>query len=67
LIRTQYGSLAVDDIKKFLSDHSGYPTSICRHEEVSATVASLIAEPAERRMLVAFGNPCEHRYATYSM
>ena len=67
LIQTKYGSLAVDDLKRFLSDHSGYPTSICRHEGVSATVASLIAEPAERRMLVAFGNPCEHRYATYSM
>jgi isopenicillin-N N-acyltransferase-like protein len=67
LIRTQYGSLTVDDIKGFLSDHAGYPASICRHGGESATVASMIAEPGERRMHVAFGHPCEHHYLTYSL
>jgi isopenicillin-N N-acyltransferase like protein len=67
LIQAKFGALAVDDFKKFLSDHTGYPTSICRHNGVSLTVASLIAEPAEGRMHVTFGNPCGKHYVTYSM
>ncbi len=67
LIKSRYGSINVDDIKQFLSDHSGYPTSICRHDGGMRTVASLISEPARRRMHVALGNPCQHRYVTYSM
>ncbi len=67
LIKSRYGSLEVDDIKRFLSDHSGYPTSICRHDSRMRTVASMISEPARRRMHVAAGNPCQHRYVTYSM
>src|SRR5262245_48275846 len=72
LIRADFGSLTVDRMKGHLSDHSDHPTSICRHAELPAagtmrTVASMIAEPAERRMHVALGNPCTSRYVTYSM
>jgi isopenicillin-N N-acyltransferase-like protein len=67
LIQAKFGSLALDDTKKFLSDHRGYPVSICRHAGASLTVASMISEPAERRMHVAFGNPCANHYATYGM
>lgn len=67
LVESRYGSIEVNDVKRFLSDHSGYPTSICRHDKGMRTVASLIAEPARRCMHVAVGNPCQHRYATYSM
>lgn len=67
LVESRYGSITVEDIQHFLSDHSGYPTSICRHDKSMRTVASLIAEPAEGRMHVAIGNPCQHRYVTYSL
>jgi predicted choloylglycine hydrolase len=67
LIQSRYGSIGVDDIKSFLSDHSGYPTSICRHGGGMQTVVSMISEPAARRMHVALGNPCQHGYTTYSM
>jgi isopenicillin-N N-acyltransferase like protein len=67
LIRSKYGTLSVADIQSFLRDHSGRPTSICRHEAQSQTVASLIAEPERRRLHVAAGNPCQSRYVTYSM
>src|SRR5215472_16166050 len=67
LINSRYGSIEVDDIKRFLSDHSGYPTSICRHGGGMQTVVSMISEPAARRMHVALANPCQHRYVTYSM
>jgi predicted choloylglycine hydrolase len=67
LIKSRFGSMEVDDVKRFLSDHSGYPTSICRHDSKMVTAASLIAEPARRCMHVAIGNPCQHRYVTHSM
>jgi isopenicillin-N N-acyltransferase-like protein len=67
LIRSRYGSLTVADMQAFLRDHSGKPTSICRHDGDSRTVASLIAEPARRSLHVAAGNPCESRYVRYSM
>ncbi len=67
LIRTRFGAIAVDDLKAFLSDHSGRPTSICRHDGDSRTVAAIVAEPAARRMHVTAGNPCESRLVTYSM
>jgi isopenicillin-N N-acyltransferase-like protein len=67
LIQSRFGSIKVDDIKRFLSDHSGRPTSICRHGGGMVTVASMISEPARRCMHVAIGNPCQHRYVTYSM
>ena len=61
------GSITVDDLKKYLSDHDGHPTSICRHDRESCTVASIIAEPGRRQMHVAVGNPCQNGYVTYSM
>jgi isopenicillin-N N-acyltransferase-like protein len=72
LLRADFGSIAVDRMKAHLSDHSNHPTSICRHPQTPAvgplrTVASMIAEPAFRRMHVALGNPCNGRYVTYSM
>ena len=67
LIETRFGSITVDDIRHFLSDHSGYPTSICRHDKSMRTVASLIAIPAQRSLHVAAGNPCQNGYVTYTM
>ena len=60
----------LDAAKAILRDHHNPPSSICRHKaEKSAygtdqwiSVASVIAEPAERRLHVAFGNPCENDY-----
>jgi len=70
LIRLDFGSLTLDRMKAHLSDHSNQPVGICRHAEGPGsmrTVASMIAEPAFRRMHVALGNPCNSRHVTYSM
>jgi isopenicillin-N N-acyltransferase-like protein len=67
LIGSRFGALSVADIKTFLADHNGYPTSICRHDGNARTVASIISEPGRRRMHVAVGNPCENRHATYEL
>jgi protein-tyrosine-phosphatase/predicted choloylglycine hydrolase len=77
LVGGKFGSLTAEDMKGFLADHAGQPTSICRHPHagpdhpsVSArgrTVASLIAEPAAGRLHVSRGNPCTAGYHVYSL
>jgi isopenicillin-N N-acyltransferase-like protein len=65
--------VSIDDARAILSDHDGFPTSICRHpNDDPATgwqrsVISIILEPGERRMHVSNGNPCENEYDTYLM
>jgi isopenicillin-N N-acyltransferase-like protein len=77
LVAGKVGRLTVDDLKQFLADHSGQPTSICRHPHdgpdhpsVSArgrTAASIIAEPGRGRLHVSQGNPCTEPYITYQL
>jgi isopenicillin-N N-acyltransferase-like protein len=77
LVAGRRGQLTLEDLKRFLADHSGHPLSICRHPHdgpdhpsVSArgrTTASLIAEPARRLLHVTRGNPCVNAYATYRL
>lgn len=77
LVSDKFGTISVDDMKRFLADHDGFPTSICRHPHdgpdhpsVSArglTAASLIAEPEAGRMHVSRGNPCTEGYEMYRL
>jgi isopenicillin-N N-acyltransferase-like protein len=78
LIREKFGSsITADDVKGFLSDYDRHPTSICRHprtddvsmvfETAGMTAASIVAEPAQRRMHVSLGNHCESKFVTYAM
>ena len=65
------GRVSIDHAKTLLSDHDGYPTSICRHPNDDSntgwqrSVISIILEPSENRMQVSNGNPCENQYETY--
>ncbi|MBP38122.1 MAG: C45 family autoproteolytic acyltransferase/hydrolase [Dehalococcoidia bacterium] len=68
----QNGSgVSLDDAKKLLSDHDGFPTSICRHPNEhpntgwQRSVVSIILEPSENQMHVSNGNPCENSYEIY--
>jgi isopenicillin-N N-acyltransferase like protein len=72
LIREHYGSLTPELMMELLADHQGHPNSICRHVDPeippalsSMSAASLIMVPAEGRMYVASGPPCENGYAEY--
>ncbi|MEE8046961.1 MAG: C45 family peptidase [Dehalococcoidia bacterium] len=62
---------SIEDAKALLSDHDGFPTSICRHPNDDPktgwqrSVISIILEPGENRMHVTNGNPCESAYETY--
>lgn len=77
LVSEKFGSITLADVQRFLSDHHGHPVSICRHPHegpsesmlgnAGKTVAALIAEPQERRLHIARGNPCENPFATFSL
>jgi isopenicillin-N N-acyltransferase-like protein len=69
LIRTKLGVLDVASMETFLSDHQGFPTSICRHEKLPGfwTSASLVAVPQKGLMYVCAGNPCEGEFVEYQV
>lgn len=51
-----------DQILEAFKDHSGFPTSLCRHEdgpERHTTTASVIMRLRSREMSIAYGPPCE--------
>ena len=67
LVRQNLGTLDVPTMQRFLSDHDGFPTSICRHERLPGfwTAASMVAVPQHGVMYVCAGNPCEGEYVEY--
>ena len=77
LIRARFGQIGVEDVKQFLRDRAGQPSSICRLAQTTdsaaswvtagITVASIIAEPRERRLHVAVGNRAETPFTVYEM
>jgi len=66
------GLVSLEAAKALLSDHEGFPTSICRHPNDDPktgwqrTVISIIVEPENKRMHISNGNPCENAYETYN-
>jgi isopenicillin-N N-acyltransferase-like protein len=68
------GTDLVDLAMSVLRDHANAPESICGHwndadpaQDQSVTTVSMVWEPAERRVHVAAGQPCEHEYVTYEL
>lgn len=59
-----------EDVIAFLGDHAGFPNSICSHVHPGATcfqtVTSILAKPAEGRLLACNGNPCTQAYQVYT-
>ncbi len=59
------------DVMRMMSDHVGYPHSICRHNDGAAesieTVASYVMEPQQGRLHVSYGNPCANGYTAYRL
>ena len=73
LLDLPHRSPDLEEVKKSLRDHHGYPHSICRHPNDDPktgfweTVFSVIIEPQSRRMHVSRGMPCEHPYEVYNL
>ncbi len=67
------GAVSIDDLKRILSDHDGFPRSICRHPNDDPetgfwrSVVSMVLEPSEGRMHLTRGNPCERPYEVYTL
>jgi isopenicillin-N N-acyltransferase-like protein len=65
LVAEHPGALDREFFAGLLADHAAYPLGVCCHPDPrcepldqSATLASLIMEPATRRLWVAAGTPC---------
>ena len=56
LIREKFGSITVDDMKAFLSDHAGHPSSICRHPQTQTGMSVLRNEGCHARIAQQGGN-----------
>lgn len=77
LIHEKFGSITVEDVKQFLSDHDGHPVGICRHPHEGYgdailpasghTAAAMIAEPASGKFHVVCGNPCENAFLPFEL
>jgi len=67
-LKAQSGRLTVPLCYASLMDHTGYPTSICRHQsEAAMTCGVVIAEPTARRLHVARGPVCMHWPRVHSL
>lgn len=56
-------------VRQAMSDHFGYPSSVCNHPDTRQqelerylTVASSLVDMTTGDYWMAFGNPCEHEY-----
>ncbi len=68
------GRLTPETLGRALTDHQGYPNSICRHPDPAVppglqaeSLGSFIMQPAQGAMLVAAGTPCTHEYVRYEV
>lgn len=62
------GDLTPQIMMDIFSDHENHPHSICSHVDLSrapmlsATIASFIMVPEDKKMYIAYGNPCSVEY-----
>lgn len=64
----------ISSLEQILSDHVNYPDSICNHSifdldplDREKTIVSLIMDLNERKLVLAWGNPCQNKYHTYGI
>lgn len=70
LMRERHGRVALADLEAMHRDHAKAPDSICCHavrEGFGMTLCSLIGVPRQRRLLVAYGTPCENNFVEYRL
>ena len=72
LAKECHGNITVEDVKRMLSDHAGYPSAICDHEDTRHPVAmrdatnfSIIMDHTDNRIFICPGNPCEKEFEEY--
>jgi isopenicillin-N N-acyltransferase-like protein len=67
LLRRCSGQVGAAVLKRVLSDHDGYPASICRHGDDGPrwqTLASHVMDLTSRTLYLTAGTPCDGDYQT---
>ncbi len=74
LFKKELGKVEVSTFKRILSDHVGYPESICRHadpaldeEEQTQSIFSVVFDLTNRAAWVCYGNPCQGELRKYEL
>ena len=73
LLSKQVGRITLDLLKTVMSDHIGFPNSICRHRPEGstttqiATIFSVITDVTHKTMLLCRTNPCRGEYEKYEI
>ena len=68
LVRKAWGSITVDTLKEFLSDHEGDPAGICRHGAFNLhSISGYIAEPMKGVLHVRRGHGCLGTWVAYEV
>jgi isopenicillin-N N-acyltransferase-like protein len=71
LMEDHYGELTVELMGKFLTDHSDYPRSICKHTDMGVqlgeTLAAEIMVPEDGTLYATWGQPCKYEYVEYKL
>jgi isopenicillin-N N-acyltransferase-like protein len=62
----------IKTLEAILSDHVNYPDSVCNHSvfdldplDREKTIISMVMDLSERKMEVAWGNPCANQYHSF--
>lgn len=70
MVRSLDRKVKIADIKEMLADHTSYPDSICRHEDILepedkrlGTIFSVIMDLERGEMYFAPGNPCNSQFS----
>ncbi len=74
LLNSIEGKIGVEDLKRVFSDHTGYPDSLCRHEDLRdpegmrmGEVFSMIINLSKGEVSLAPGEPCQNQYQVYTL
>ena len=74
LFKKELGKVEMSTFKRILSDHVGYPESICRHpdpklgeEDQTQSVFSIVCDLTNKVLWVCHGNPCQGDYRKYEL
>jgi isopenicillin-N N-acyltransferase-like protein len=74
LFKKELGKVELATFKKILSDHVGFPQSICRHgdprvpeDDQSQTDYSVVFDVTNRFAWICVGNPCTGEYRKYEI
>lgn len=74
LFKKELGKVEIGTFKKVLSDHVGFPQSICRHgdpkmsdDDRSQTDYSVVFDVTNRAAWICVGNPCVGDYKKYEI